>query len=96
MSCQRGHSAEIHSIWTTYESAIINYYQYIKDEGWSLYDLSFMFLYKFPSNEKFCENDTWSNIKLQKSCKYRIKFKDLKELENEYTIVTRKMKLNSL
>lgn len=94
ISCQRGQkSPEIYSIWTTYESAIINYYECVVHDG---YYLDFMYLYKYPTNVKYCEYDDWSNIKLSKSCKHRMKFKDFKELENIYQDILRKMKLKTL
>jgi len=99
MSCQRNQGGpEIHSLWTTYESAIMNYYQYLIDKKYtSDGSLNFMYLYKLPLNEDFKENgNSWSDIKLQKTCKHRVKFKTFKDLENEYTYVLRGKKLERI
>ena len=87
-------SAGIYSIWTTYNLAINAYYQCIVVDNNHSFNLDCIFLYKMPVNEKFCENDTWSDIKIQKSSKYRIKFKDFRELDKIYTQVIRTIKID--
>jgi len=98
ISTQSGQgSPEIFSIWSTYESAIIAYYQVVISKEYSHdFTLKNYYLYKMPINEKFCEDNHWSDIKLQKSCKYRIKFKDYNELKKIYDNTVRKVKIDSL
>ena len=96
MACQRGQGGtEIFSMWDSYEKSIIAYYNYhIKDGYGKRQDSSdywFMYLYKFPVNmdfsTDFCGHGGSSDIKIQKSSKYRIKFKNWGELKKEYTKV---------
>jgi len=88
LSCQRGaQNPEIYSIWNSYEGAIKAYYQYFEDTN--SYSLHFLYLYEFPINEYFCENTSWSKIKLSKSCKYRLKFKSFAEFKNIYIEIIR-------
>ena len=85
ISCQRGQgSPEIQSIWMRYEDAIKTYY-----EG----KLNYHYIYKIPVNQIF--GNSWSDIKLQKSCKYRLKIEG-SELKNEYQKIIRDDKINSL
>jgi hypothetical protein len=103
MACQRGQSSpEIFSIWNTYEKAITAYYKYHIDED-NLYKKTdndtywFMYLYKIPVGENFVEvSRKSSDVKLQKSCKYRIKFKTWGDLRKEYNIVNRDSKIESI
>jgi hypothetical protein len=103
LSCQRGQgSPEIHSMWNSYEKAIKSYYHYhISDKSTSSIS-NFMFLYKFPTNTIFSvggEGESWrdwSDVKIQKSSKYRIKFDSFKELESEYKVFNRDDKLTEL
>lgn len=86
MSCQRSQgSPEIYSIWDTYECAIIDYYEYFVKSKYS--NLDFMYLFKIPLNQSFSENGIWSNIKLQKTCMYRLKFKSMSDLKTEYDCI---------
>lgn len=106
MACQRGQAAhEIHSMWDTYEKAIKEYYEYhIRDDKESSFSRSrqddddywFMYLYKFPVNKIFANNKGWSETKLGKSSKYRIKFKNWGELRKEYVVVSRDSKIESI
>lgn len=85
ISIQRGQgSPEIHSMWVKYEDAIEAFY----GAG------SFYYLYKFPVNEVF-SNGRWSDIKIQKSCKYRVIFKD-GELKNELKRIRLDKKLDNI
>lgn len=94
ISCQRGQGLpEIYSMWSTYEKAIIAYSECCD----SSFDLKFKMLYEFPLDELYCDVKSWSNIKLGKSCKYRIKkFKSLEELRSEAFSLKRDVKLDEL
>lgn len=100
ISTQRGQgSPEIYSFWNTYEGAIKAYHKLLVNNKHGHYDFDFeftmnnYFLYKFPANTYFCEGDNSSDIKLQKSCKYRVKFKSYEELEKEFNMIIRANKL---
>ncbi len=92
ISTQRGQgSPEIFSIWSNNDDAIKSYYNYFiinKHEY-----LDFIYLYKYPIGKNFCGDEKWSKIKLQKSCKFRVKFKSFKDLKNEYEQIIRSNKL---
>lgn len=97
MSCQRGGGApEIHSIWSTYEAAIKEYYEYhIKDGYEKSGDDSqfwFMYLYKIPVNERFAVGNEWSKEKLTKSSKHRLKLK-WGDVKKEWSLISRDEKL---
>ena len=91
ISTQRGQKApEIFYFTHDYEKAIIYLYEYIlKDEGTTLNDnysfyTDFYQLNKFPLDFEFAPTDTWSDVKMTKSSKFRIKFKNWGELKKEY------------
>lgn len=97
---QRGQgSPEIYSLWNSYEGVIKAYHKLLIDHknGHYSFDFEFTmnhyFICKFPVNTYFCDVDNSSDIKLQKSCKYRVKFKSYEELENEYNQILRGLKL---
>ena len=93
ISCQRGQKLpEIYSMWSTYEKAIIAY----SDVCESRYDLTFYQLFKFPLDELYCDISKWSDVKMGKSCKYRVKFDNHKELKAECLSVSRDSKINEL
>ena len=101
MSCQRSQgSPEIFSIWDTYEKSIIAYYNYCVDNKSFSFSFNYMFLYRIPVNQMFCDNTKWSDVKLQKSSKYRIKFvseEALKQEAQRYILKeSRDAKLNEL
>ena len=107
ISCQRGAaSPEIHFISDSYEEAIKYYYEYhyLNYKGYGVSEISisdFMFLYKIPINIKLERKSSFlsipiSDIKLQKSCEFRIKFKSFKELESEFIIINRDSKINDI
>ncbi len=103
MSCQRGQGLpEIHYICDYYDEAIKAYYTYhLKDNKDFLKSRDrnywFMYLYQFPISKDFkTDGKSWSNIKLGKSCKYRIKFKYWGDLIDEFKMVNRNIKLNEL
>jgi len=95
ISCQRdnGKLPEIYSMWSTYEKAINAYYDACVEKS---YNFSWLYLYEFPLDEKFCDVKSWSDIKLGKSCKYRMKFKDFNELESLALSTKRDNKLTEL
>ena len=92
ISAQRGQGApEIFYFTYSYENAIIFLYEFIlKDEGGKTINDSYSFhtdfyhLNKFPSNLNFAPDYDWSKVKMTKSSKYRIKFKNWGELKKEY------------
>jgi len=104
MSCQRGQgSTEIHYLCTSYQEAIKEYYDYMRmsksdflesvnKEYW------FMYLYKFPLSVNFAylNGKNWSETKLSKSSKYRIKFKTWGDLINEYKITNRNKAIDDI
>ena len=108
ISAQRGQKApEIFYFTYDYEKAIIYLYEYIvKDnEGKTLNDnysfyTDFYQLNKFPLNFEFAPTDTWSDVKMTKSSKFRIKFKNWGELKKEYIPIklqqTRSEKLETI
>jgi len=94
ISCQRGQGLpEIYSMWSTYEKAINAYYDACVEKS---HNFSWLYLYEFPLDEKFCDVTRWSEIKLGKSCKYRMKFKDFNELKSLALSTKRDSKLNEL
>ena len=101
MSCQRGQGApEIHSIWTTYESAIKEYYEYHIKDGYAKSsddsELWFMYLYKIPVNERFAEEGKeWSKEKITKSSKHRLKLK-WGDVKKEWSLISRDEKLTQI
>ena len=104
ISAQRGQKApEIFYFTNTYEKAIIYLYEFIlKDEGGKTitindsYSFDFYQLDKFPLDFNFAPDDTWSKIKMTKSSKYRIKFKNWGELKKEYITCKRDEKLKTI
>lgn len=91
ISAQRSQGApEIFYFTYDYEKAIIYLYEYIVNEGKTLNDnysfyTDFYQLNKFPLDFEFAPTDTtWSNVKMTKSSKFRIKFKNWGELKKEY------------
>jgi hypothetical protein len=95
ISCQRdnGKLPEIYSMWSTYEKAISAYYDACVEKS---YNFSFLMMYEFPLDEKFCDVKKWSDVKLGKSCKYRMRFKDFEELESLVLSTKRDSKLTEL
>lgn len=93
ISCQRdtGKLPEIYSIWSNYEKAINAYCDACVEKS-----LSWFQLYEFPLDEEFSDIKDWSNVKLGKSCKYRMKFKDIKELKSIALSTKRDSKLVEL
>ena len=89
ISLQRdsGKLPEIYSIWTTYEMALKSYYDHFGGP---------MYLYKFPINESYCDVGKWCDIKLGKSCKYRLKFINRKSVMDEYISISRDNKLTDI
>lgn len=100
ISCQRGQGAsQIHSIWSSYERAITEYYNYQKRDNRKIKDedqLYFMELYKIPLDHKFADKSDYSKEKFTKSSKNRIKFKNFGELRKEYQIIDRDNKINEI
>jgi len=103
ISTQRGQKApEIFYITQSYEKAIIYLYEIILKEergiiedGYSYYT-DFYQLSKFPLDFNFATDDTWSNVKMTKSSKYRVKFKNWGELKKEYLPIKRNEKLEKV
>lgn len=94
ISTKRGNGeSEIYTIRDTYENLIIAYKELIDVKEGVEYMLNKYFMFEFPINEWFCELDSWSNIKLGKSCKYRIKFKTAKDFYDKYEYIIRTKKL---
>lgn len=91
ISAQRGQGApEIFYLTCSYENAIIFLYEFIlKDEDGKNINSSYSFhtdfyhLNKFPLDSNLAR-DKWSDVKMTKSSKYRIKFKNWGELKKEY------------
>jgi hypothetical protein len=93
ISAQRSQGApEIFYFTDTYEKAIIYLYEYIlndndnktMDDNYSFYT-DFYHLNKFPLDFEFVEKGfSWSKVKMTKSSKYRVKFKNWGELKKEY------------
>jgi hypothetical protein len=108
ISAQRGQKApEIFYFTYSYENAIIYLYEYIvKDnEGKTINDsysfhTDFYQLNKFPLDFEFAPTDTWSDVKMTKSSKFRIKFKNWGDLKKEYLPIklqqTRSEKLETI
>ena len=108
ISAQRGQKApEIFYFTYSYENAIIYLYEYIvKDnEGKTINDsysfhTDFYQLNKFPLDFEFAPTDTWSDVKMTKSSKFRIKFKNWGDLKKEYIPIklqqTRSEKLETI
>jgi len=97
LSMQRGQGLpELYSMWNNYDDAIYHYYDFLKINEYNDYIPSYFNLYKFPVGVKFCDPSEWSNVKLGRSTKYRIKFKDYKELKNEYKKIIRIKKFNNV
>lgn len=104
ISVQRGQGApEIFYFTYSYDKAIIYLYEFIlKDEGGKTindsysYHTDFYQLNKFPLDFNFAPDDTWSKIKMTKSSKYRIKFKNWGELKKEYITCKRNQKLKTI
>lgn len=98
ISTQRGQgSPEIYSFWNTYEGAIKAYYQFVINKGQDHFDTEFTmdhyFLCKFPINTSFANATESSDVKLQKSSKYRVKFKSFNDLKEQYNQILRGQKL---
>ena len=102
ISAQRNQGApEIFYFTYSYENAIIFLYEFIlKDEGVETindsYSFDFYHLNKFPSNLNFAPDYDWSKVKMTKSSKYRIKFKNWGELKKEYLSCKRNEKLETI
>lgn len=103
ISAQRGQKApELFYLTHSYEKAIIYLYEYIlKDNGKNMTDdysfyTDFYQLNKFPLDFNFAPDDTWSNVKMTKSSKYRVKFKNWGELKKEYLSCKRNEKLETI
>ncbi len=109
MSAQRGQGApEILYFTDTYEKAIIYYYEFIKINSHSTqrgqkindneeYEVEFYQLSKYPLDCEFIEKGTsWSKVKMIKSSKYKIKFKNWGELKKEYLSCKRNEKLETI
>jgi hypothetical protein len=104
ISAQRGQKApEIFYFTYSYEKAIIYLYEYIlKDnDGKTINDnydfhTEFYHLNKFPLDFEFAPTHTWSEVKMTKSSKFRIKFKNWGELKKEYLSCKRNEKLESI
>ena len=92
ISAQRSQGApEIFYFTYSYEKAIIYLYEFIlKDEDGKTindsysYHTDFYHLNKFPSDFNFSPDYDWSKVKMTKSSKYRVKFKNWGELKKEY------------
>ena len=97
MSCQRGQaSPELHYMCDNYADAITVYYNhYVKDKRKNFLEMPeraywYMYLFKFPMGINFSTvGFSGSDVKLQKSSKYRIKFKTYGDLINEYKVIQR-------
>ena len=98
ISTQRGQGLpEIYAFYDNYDDAILNYYDYFKlNDYYENFHLDFMIIFKFPINERLCDFSSYSKVKFGKSSKYRIKFKDFKDLKDKYTQIIRKKKLNNI
>ncbi len=94
LACQRGQGGtEIHSMWSSYEGAILAYHDYVGKEK---FNVTFMFLYKMPLDVNFqVLGRDWSDVKIQKSSKYRVKL-TYEELQKEYQMVSRSVKINTI
>jgi hypothetical protein len=92
ISAQRAQrTPEIFYLTQSYEKVIIYLYEYIvKDnngktmEDNNIFYTDFYQLSKFPLDFEFAPTDTWSDVKMTKSSKFRIKFKNCGELKKEY------------
>ncbi len=96
ISAQRGQKApEIFYFTYDYDKVIIYLYEYILEDNNSKEYLvtDFYQLNKFPLEFAFAPDETWSNVKMTKSSKYRIKFKNWGELKKEYISCKRNEKL---
>jgi hypothetical protein len=98
ISAQRGQQApELFYLTQSYEKAIIYLYEIILKEergiiedGYSYYT-DFYQLSKFPLDFNFAPT-----VKMTKSSKYRIKFKNFGELKKEYLPIKRNEKLEKV
>jgi hypothetical protein len=100
ISCKRGSgNPEIGGLYTEYDQAIVAYYDILSLNGRISRDKDYFFwdIYKFPSNVSFIlDGESWSDTKIQKSSKYRIEFKNGREIIDEYTRITRNKRIESI
>ncbi|MCK9447143.1 hypothetical protein M0Q50_09855 [bacterium] len=92
-----GSTQMILSVFNSYNKSIIGYYNITKSYE-NFGSVNYCFLYKIPINIKFYNDDInfYDNIKLQKSCKYRVKYENFDKLELEYNKIIRLEKLKSI
>jgi len=94
ISCQRGQKLpEIYSMWSSYDKAINAYYDACVKKS---HNFSWLYLYEFPLDEEFCDVTKWSDVKMGKSSKYRLKFKNFNELKTIALSTSRDVKLTEL
>lgn len=88
-------SPQIYSIWDSYEKAILEYYNSLNSDGFHKHDEQeyyFLYLHKIPLNVSLSEIE----LKLNKSSKYRVKFKNWGEIKKEYARVKRDINIEKL
>jgi len=81
ISCQRGQALpEIRSVWTDYGDAVLAYCEDLELEDWNNQD--FYLFHKLPVGI-FVNREGYSNEKLGKSSKNRIRFPDIDKVKKQ-------------
>lgn len=100
ISAHRNGAPEIFYFTYSYDKAIIYLYEFILKEDKKIDDdysfhTNFYHLNKFPLDFEFTTNN-WSEVKMTKTCKFRIKFENWGKLKKEYISCKRNEKLYNI